>query len=148
MLPKTILQTYLDEMGKLVLAERYEDYAARIQLPLSILTSSAILKITTDEDLQDGFDEFLGMIQSIGVTDIMRTVQNARFQGNDHIVGIYETKLMAGLRQALPTFHSKMWIGCYDGIWKAIRINNTTNDARWPMLLTRLNPTNWLPQET
>ena len=45
---------------------------------------------------------------------------------------------MAGGRQVLPTFHSKMWIACCDGVWKAIKIHNTTHEARWPMLLTRL----------
>jgi hypothetical protein len=134
-------------MGSLVLTERYEAYAARIQLPLSIQTSSAKLKVTTDEELHDGFDEFVTMMRSLGVTDIIRKVHNARFQGNDHIVGIYDTKLMDGPRQVRPTFHSKMCIGRYDGIWKAIKINNTTNDARWPMLLTRLDATHSLPEE-
>lgn len=147
MLPKTILQTFLDDIGETVMGERFEDYTARIELPLTILTSSASLKITTVEDLQDGFDAFVEMLRSIGVTDMVRTVSNARFQGNDHVVGIYETRLMNGTQQALPTFHSKMWIGLYGGIWKAIRINNTTNDARWPMLLTRLAPSPWTTEE-
>jgi hypothetical protein len=51
-------------------------------------------------------------------------------------------------RLALPRFHSKMWIGCYDGVWKAIRIHNTTKDTRWPMLMTRLASEPWLSEET
>ncbi len=101
MLPKTILQTFLDDIGETVMGERFEDYTARIELPLTILTSSASLKITTVEDLQDGFDAFVEMLRSIGVTDMVRTVSNARFQGNDHVVGIYETRLMNGTQQAL-----------------------------------------------
>lgn len=143
----TILQAYLDDLGKAVMNEWFEDYAARIQLPLSIQTSSAKLNVTTLADLEDGFDDFVDMIRSQGVTHMERTVQAATFQGNEHIVGVYDTRLMAGEKLALPIFHSKMWIGCYDGIWKAIQIHNTTNEARWPMLLTRLSEDYWLPEE-
>ena len=41
-----------------------------------------------------------------------------------------------------------MWIGCYVGVWKCIKIHITTNEARWPLLLTRLPPDNWLSEET
>lgn len=143
----TILQAYLDEMGKAVMNEWFDVYASRIQLPLSILTSSANLTVRTLADLEEGFDEFVEMIRIRGVTDMLRTVQAATFQGNDHIVGVYETRLMAGDKLALPVFHSKMWIGCYDGAWKAIKIHNTTDEARWPMLLTRLDRDIWLTEE-
>lgn len=143
----TILQTYLDDMGKAVMNEWFEDYTARIQLPLTILTSSASITVTNRADLEDGFDDFVEMIRSHGVAHMQRTVQAATFQGNDHVVGVYETRLMAGEKLALPVFHSKMWIGCYDGAWKAIKIHNTTNEARWPMLLTRLSPEHWLSEE-
>lgn len=143
----TILQAYLDEMGKAVMNEWFDVYASRIQLPLSILTSSANLTVRTLADLEEGFDEFVEMIRIRGVTDMLRTVQAATFQGNDHIVGVYETRLMAGDKLALPVFHSKMWIGCYDGAWKAINIHNTTDEARWPMLLTRLDRDIWLTEE-
>ncbi len=148
MLPKTILQTFLDDIGRMVMEERFEGYAAMIQLPLTILTSSALLKITTVEDLEDGFDAFTDMLQDAGVRDMVRTVKHAQLQGNDCIVGIYETRLMNGDRQVLPSFHSKMWIGSFEGKWKTIRINNTTDAARWPVLLTRLTPLTWPHEET
>lgn len=148
MQPGPILQAYLDDIGAAVLTERFEDYAARVHLPLSILTSAASLKVATLDDLQDGFDDFIEMLQSQGVTDMIRTVKAAVFQGNDHIVGIYETRLLAERRQVVPTFHSKMWIGCYDGVWKAIKIHNTTKETRWPLLLTRLTFDPWTIEET
>ncbi|HLQ18915.1 MAG TPA: hypothetical protein VK146_08035 [Tabrizicola sp.] len=140
MTASSILQRYLDDMGRAVMNDWFEVYADRIQLPLSILTSSANLTITTLSDLEEGFDEFTEMLRDHGVTQMQRSVRVAGFQGNDHVVGIYETRLLAEDRLALPAFHSKMWIGCYDGLWKAFRIHNTTDEARWPMLLTRLSP--------
>lgn len=145
---RDILQSYLDDMKDIVMHERFEAYASRIQLPLNILTSSANITVRSLADLQDGFDDFTEMMQSLGVTDMIRTVKIARFLGNDHIVGIYDTRMMDGARQVLPTFHSKMWIGSYDGIWKAVQIHNTTNDTRWPMLYTRLGSEPWPIEET
>ena len=71
MLARSILQSYLDEVGAAVLAERFDLYSAHVQLPLSILTSSANLTVSTVEDLQDGFDDFVDMLQSHGVTDMI-----------------------------------------------------------------------------
>lgn len=143
----SILQTYLDEMGKAVMNEWFEDFVTLIQLPLSILTASAKITVATRADLEDGFYDFVEMIRSRGVTQVQRTVKAATFQGTDHIVGIYETRLLADEKLALPVFHSKMWIGCHDGAWKAIKIHNTTNETRWPILLTRLSPELCLPEE-
>lgn len=148
MQPATILQTYLDEVGEAVMAERFADYAARVQLPLRIQTEAANLNVDTIEDLQDGFDDYTEMLRGYGVTDMVRSVKAAVFQGTNHVVGVYDTRLMAEAVQVLPTFHSKMWIGCYDGVWKAIKIHNTTKEARWPLLLTRLASDPWPIEET
>jgi hypothetical protein len=137
--PADILQSYLDDIAQTVMKEQFDAYAARIQLPLRILTSQASLKVATTEDLKDGFESFIEMIQSHGVTDYLRFVHAANFQGNDHIVGVYETRMLSEGRLALPIFHSKIWIGQYGGAWKAIKIHNTTKETRWPMLLSRLD---------
>jgi hypothetical protein len=146
--PVSILQTYLDDVGAAVMNDRFDIYASRIQLPLSLLTSSANITVSCPDDLQDGFDDFVDMMRSQGVTAMIRTVKQARFMGNQHIVGIYETRMMGHDRQVLPTFHSKMWITSQDGTWKAIKIHNTTKDSRWPMLYTRLDADNWLSEDS
>jgi hypothetical protein len=143
----SILQTYLDRMSDLVLRERFEDYCAHVRLPLGILTSSANLTVATIADLQDGFDDFVEMIQSRGVTDMLRIVMDATFDGPDRIVGIYETNLLDGSRPVVPTFYSKIWLSLHDGVWQATKIHNTTRDTRWPLLLTRVQPVKWPPEE-
>lgn len=147
MTAKILLQRYLDDMTYFVMRERFEDYCSRIELPLSIITSNANIRVSSVADLEEGFDDFTDMIQTMGVTDMLRSVNAATYIGNDLIVGVYETRLMNQNKLALPIFHSKMWIRCYDGIWKAIRIHNTTKDGRWPILLTRLAAEPLPPEE-
>lgn len=147
MLADQVLQIYLDEMSDFVMRERFEEYLARVHLPLHILTSDANLTVATVQDLQDGFDDFIEMIQSRGVTDMLRIVMDAAYEGTDRIVGIYETNLLNGSDHVVPAFYSKMWLIRNDGVWQATKIHNTTRDARWPMLLTRVQPVKWPPEE-
>lgn len=127
--------------------ERFDDYCARVRLPLNIVTSAANLTIASVEDLMDGFDDFVAMIHSRGVTSMIRPVMGAAFDGPDRIVGVYETRLMDGQRMAMPQFYSKMWIGQFDGVWQATKIHNTTYDPRWPLMLTRVKPGQRPPKE-
>jgi hypothetical protein len=147
-LPGSILQAFLDRIGQAVLAERFEEYRELVQLPLHIQTTFANLVIRTEDELVDGFDAYTEMLQSHGVTEMIRPVKSAAFQGNEHIVGLYETRLMRGTHQVMPSFQSKMWIVCADGIWKAIKIHNTTKETRWPMLLAQPPSDTWPSEET
>lgn len=148
MLPGSILQAFLDRIGQAVLAERFEEYRDLVQLPLHIQTIFANLVVRTEDELVDGFDAYTEMLQSHGVTEMIRPVKSAAFQGNEHIVGMYETRLMRGSHQVMPSFQSKMWIVCAGGIWKAIKIHNTTKDMRWPILLTQTPSDTWPSEET
>lgn len=147
MLARDILQRYLDEMSDFVLRERFDEYCSRIQLPLNIVTKAANLKVSTIADLELGFDDFTEMILNLGVTDMVRTVKAAYYYRIGHVVGVYETQILNQDRLVLPKFHSKMWIGQFGGVWKAVKIHNTTYEARWPMLYTRLVETPWTIEE-
>lgn len=142
-----ILQKFLDDIGNAVMQERFEDYCAAIRLPLNILTVSASLNITTVEDLQDGFDDFTDMIQSRGISTMIRVVMDAWFETPDEIIGIYETNLMKSDAHAVPRFYSKMWLGRFEGAWQTTKIHNTINDSRWPILMTNIQPAQWPPKE-
>jgi hypothetical protein len=145
--PDDILQSHLDAVGVAVLTGNSDAGAALFQLPFSIVTASASLKIVTSEDLLDGLDDFAAMLRSYGVTEMRHRVRVASFQDGEHVVGVYETRLMDPRRQALPTFHSRMLIGRRGADWQTISVHNTTNETRWPMLLTRLSSEYWLPEE-
>lgn len=147
MLASTIMQSYVNTMADAVISERFEIYSAGVHLPFYIVTSAASLSVNTIEDLQHGFDDFTEMLHSRGVTRIVQTVRVAMFESNDRIVGVHQTRLMDGSRLVLPEYYSKMWISCFDGIWKATRTHNTTNDTRWPLTLSRLKPLPWPPEE-
>jgi len=147
MLASTILQNFLTRMADAVVSGRFEDYSAGVHLPFSILTSSASISVNPIEDLEEVIDEFTEILHTRGVTKIVQTVKAAEFECSDRIVGIHQTRLMDGSRQVLPEYYSKMWIRCFDGVWKSIRTHNTTNETRWPVLLTRLAPEPWPTEE-
>ncbi|TAG12428.1 MAG: hypothetical protein EAZ40_15715 [Rhodobacterales bacterium] len=141
------LQNFLDFMGEAVMSERFEAYLTGVRLPLNIITSAANLKVETVEDLVEGFDDFCDMIQSQGVSDMVRTVMEARFEADDLIVGIYETRLLNGDRPVVPTFYSKIWLERHSGVWQASKIHNTTYNARWPILIHQVEAAHRPPKE-
>lgn len=147
MLASEILQAFLTRMADAVMSGRFEVYSAGVQLPFAILTSAASLNVTTMGDLEEGFDDFAEMVIGRGVTRIVQTVKVAKFESNDQIVGIFQTKLMDGSRLVMPDYYSKMWIANIDGVWKATRTHTTTKDTRWPILLTRLESEHWTTEE-
>lgn len=146
-LAEDTLQHFLDRMGQAVMQERFDDYAEGVHLPFFILTSAVSLTVTTIEDLRDGFDDFVEMIQSRGVTDMIRTVIAARAESPGRIVGIYRTRLEGDAGLVLPEFYSRMWLERVDGVWKATKIHNTTADTRWPMLMSRVAPLSEPPED-
>jgi hypothetical protein len=147
MLATDVLQRFVDEMGEAVMRDRFDDYRAGVRLPLNILTSVANLTVSTVEDLRGGFDDFTEMLRNRSVTDMIRVVMDAGFESPDCIVGIYETNLLSGDQHVVPPFYSKMWLCRSGAAWQATKIHNTTQDQRWPMLLSRVNPVKWPPKE-
>jgi hypothetical protein len=142
-----ILQQYLDLMSDSVLRGNFEAYAAHIDLPFNLVTSSASLYVETMEDMQDGFDDFVDMIESQGVTALIRIAKGASFDGNDMITGWYETNLLKGAQRIVPAFFSKVWLRNVDGVWKASKITNTTKDDRWPIQIFKVEPADSPPME-
>lgn len=144
---EAIVQQYLDVVGDAVMARRFEDYSARIQLPFNIVTSAANLFVKDLADLEDGFDDFIDMLASQRVDNMIRVVKEAQLHGRDDISGIYETNLLSGSTRVVPAFFSRIWLHRFDGVWKATKIRNTTRDSRWPIQLHNVQSAAWPPLE-
>jgi hypothetical protein len=143
-----MLQSYLDAFGAHVSHDRFEDYARSVSLPLCIKTSSATLTVTSLDDLQEGFDDFCDMLRWRGVTRMVRTVIEARFEHPERLVGLYSTVLLGGGDQpVVPPYYTKLWLHCRDGNWQATRAHMNTHDPRWPLLLSHVPPVDSPPEE-
>lgn len=139
-MPAEILQRYLDDVGAAVMRDRFEDYAARVHLPFNLVTTAANIVVSSVEDLHDGFDDFVDMLASQGVTDLIRGARHAEFDAEGGICGVYETNLLNRGTRVVPSFYSQICLRRIDGTWKATMIRNTTSDTRWPILIPKVDP--------
>lgn len=141
------LQRFLDDVALALTLGNFEAYRACVELPLSIVTSAARLLVRTEDELAEGFDELCDMLCCRGATDVRLNVLQARFDGSDRLIGVYESRYLGDGRPLVPTFYSRIWLERRDGAWKATKVHNTTSETRWPILLTRIETDHRLPME-
>ncbi len=134
-----ILQDYLDRVGQAVMDEDYEVYADQVSLPFRLITEITTLVISTQAELESGFEAFAEMMQSQKVTDYIRLVDSAVQLDEDLISGRYVTHILSNGNRVMPAFCSQIVIRREDGKrWRAASIANSMKNARWPILLPRV----------
>jgi hypothetical protein len=139
--PHEVLQAFLDEVGRATIQGDWDAYRAGIALPFELTTAAACLRIDTEADLRLGFDQFVGMLRGLHVTDYVRLVRWAREAGPAKIEGEYDNHLIAGGHRAVPPFRSAMTIVEGGGRWRAVRVRTELSNARWPLgIPTPLRP--------
>lgn len=129
-----ILQEYLDEMGRHVLAADFDAYVSRICLPFHLLTAAANMVITTEAELRAGFDTFDIMLKAQRVTDYIRLAAHAMFVEDGLISGHYTTHFLSHSQRIVPPFPSQMVLRRTSaGVWQAASITNGLKASSWPV---------------
>ncbi|QYK42882.1 MAG: hypothetical protein KF887_07210 [Paracoccaceae bacterium] len=136
-----ILQHYLDEVGAAVLRQDWPAYRARVTLPFHLVTHTANLTVTDEQDLRLGFDTFAETLRIQKITDYMRLVEGADFLDDILLNGRYITHMMAGGHRVLPPFRSQITLRFEDGRWRGASISNALANSRWPIVVPALSPT-------
>lgn len=122
-------------------------FANHMVVPFTLVTASANLSVATLDDLQDGFDDFVSMLEDMNVTALLRKVIDAQFISGSMINGTYSTVHLCGDAVVVPEFYSRIWLRHIDGIWKATEIRNTTRNERWPIICHKVDSAAWPPKE-
>lgn len=135
-----ILQTYLDEVSRDVLADDWNSYRDGICLPCHIISHDESKVVTTVEDLKAGFDMFRDTLRAQRVTDYIRLVESAQQLDRTLIAGRYVTHLIAGSHRLMPPFWSDMTLRLVGNTWRAASVTNALANSRWPLVRLELNP--------
>lgn len=129
-----ILQLYLDEVAGCVMRLDYAGYRTRMCLPFHLVTHTASLTVSTEDDLRLGFDAFANTLRIQRVTDYLRLVDGAERLDEVLISGHYITHMMAGAYRVIPPFRSQITLRMEDGVWRGASITNALANSRWPIL--------------
>ncbi|MEI6099868.1 MAG: hypothetical protein WCS20_16560 [Alphaproteobacteria bacterium] len=134
-----ILQSYLDDMGRAVLADDWDSYCNAVCLPCLIVSHDESKTVTTIEDLKAGCDLLRDTLRAQPVTDHIRLVAGARRVDPSLIAGRYVTHRIAGSRRLMPPFWSDMTLPRVGGTWRATLVTNALAHSRWPLVRLELN---------
>ena len=136
-----LLQSYLDEVAKAVLAGDWETYRDGVTLPCAVVSHNESKVVETEEDLRAGYDSFRATLLGQKVTDYIRLVEDASFLDRDLISGSYLTHILAGGHRILAPFKSIMVLRLVGNRWRAASVTNGLANSRWPLIRLELPET-------
>ena len=135
-----ILQSYLDEVSQTVLADDWETNRACIALPWHIVSHDESKVVSTEHDLEAGFDQFRDTLRFHRISDYIRYVETAATLDLDLISGCYVSHLISHGQRLLPPFRSQMTLRLIGNCWRAALVTNGLANSRWPLLRLQLHP--------
>ncbi|MBO6601828.1 MAG: hypothetical protein JJ938_06740 [Roseicyclus sp.] len=136
--PRQIYQAVLDKLSRAIMSGDDALFLENIAAPHYVETASEKIVIATLDDARDKFHIWSLTLRSGGITDYLRTCEEARFEGPDRIIGLHGSRLMRGSEEAMPSFPSSLDLENIDGVWKVRRVIQHADYVTWPDLLPRV----------
>lgn len=135
-----ILQEFLDETAKAVMADDFDAYSSRICLPCHIISADETKVVETEADLRAGFEMFRDMLRSQKVTDYVRLVESATLLDKALLSGKYVSHLLAGGQRVMPPFKSQITLRLVGNQWRSASVSNVLAQSRWPFVRLAVHP--------
>lgn len=131
---KATLQAYLDTVSKAVMEDDFDTFLAHVALPFQLVTEVTTLVVTSPDDLEAGFDNFVSLLATHKVTDYIRIANAAVELHGALISGRYTTHMLANGQRVLPQFSSQITLRRDGDLWRAVTIAHPSKNARWPLI--------------
>lgn len=133
MTPLQIYQEALDAVSQAVLAQRFEAYVARVDLPYLMCTLQASFVLHTPDDLRPTFDGVTAMMVRLGATHYERIAREAEMTRSDRIEGWHFTHILAdGEWATAPWATRQVLVQRADG-WKFSEVHFPFDTDRLPL---------------
>lgn len=127
-----IFQTLLNVVTQHYLTGNLEGLHETVEYPLHMHTRHGELVINNFADLKADFDIYLKEFSIHGVTDVLRTVKNARFVSDTEITGTYKTYILNKERLVVDPYESEIILGLSQaGKWRMRRVNHSLGHLNW-----------------
>jgi hypothetical protein len=131
--PLEIYQTALNVVSEAVLAGDFDRYAAMIDLPYLIFTTTARLLVTSREDLRPTFSALHEALREEGVTHYERVARAADYVQRDRIEGWHHTHLISHGERVNYPHVSRHAIVRRGDAWLFSEAHYAIKADRWPV---------------
>lgn len=135
-----ILQAYLDDVAVALLADDWPAYRRRVCLPCAVISHDESKLVTTEDELQLGYEIFRDIFRSQHVTDYIRLVDQVFRLDVDLIAGSYVSHVIAGGHRVIAPYRSILVLRLEDDVWRAASVTNGLANSRWPLVRRGLFP--------
>jgi hypothetical protein len=131
--PLEIYQSALNTVSEAVLAGDFDRYAAMIDLPYLVFTTTARLLVTTREDLRPTFQALHEALQEEGVTHYERVARAADYVQRDRIEGWHHTHLISDGERVNSPHVSRHAIVRRGDVWLFSEAHYAIKADSWPV---------------
>ena len=142
-----VMQDVLDVQSHAFLNGDVAAIRNTINLPYRRMTMDMDVIVETEADLRIGMEAFAGSLVSLGVNHFIRLATDAEFLNDDIIEGHYVTHALRNAMQMVPSYHNRIVLQNFDGVWRTIELESKLEARKWPISLLRVADTGTLRKQ-
>ncbi|MBV2358462.1 hypothetical protein KUH32_01625 [Thalassococcus sp. CAU 1522] len=127
-----IFQAVLDEITAAFLTNDVDRLHKSVRLPVLFHTQRGAQVMKTEDELRRDLALYQAEFELHRVTDIVRRTIAVHPLGQSRLVGQYNTHILSGTTQVVPSFESTMHLELGDdGAWRASSVLNAMGHLNW-----------------
>ena len=140
---EVIYQDHLDVLTRALMTQDVDLFASRMSLPHHVRTQNEEFWIEDLTQLQTGFAQVCGCMASSGVTEMIRLVKSAEFEGDTVITGMHETHQFHNAAYIMPPYANRIRLEKQsDDVWRETHSANAVELRGRKFGLPQHNPDN------
>ncbi len=143
-----IYQELLDILSDALLEGDFEKFLPHIMLPHVMQTLSGTLTMENEEELRRSFQGYSDSLKAHKVTNYIRLVDHAEFDGPDRISGEHTTHILHNANHLVPPYPNRFVFERQGGVWRVAASVNAIANVTWPVLMPKVPPHAELPEDT
>ncbi len=113
-----------------ILSGDFEAFRTCYRLPVTMESYDGQRQIDTEDDLRSFFDGLRHQMQRLGVTELYRTLIDARFLEDDTIAAMHETRLLRDTLLLHGPYPAYVVLRRVDGDWKIVHGKFAVSDSQ------------------
>lgn len=122
---------FLDAISRCFLDGDFEMWRTRVLYPLTLITSSGPILISSDESLRRNFDLYQTACKTMHLDAIVRTPMKLEDCRDGTWIGTYETNLLSQGTRVTPPYVSSALLRDVSGTFKMISVLNARGHQDW-----------------
>jgi len=126
-----ILMGLMQRVSDAFVQGRVEDWLDCLTLPFTLISRDGPERFKTEDAVRADFDAYQRDIRLNGITDIIRTPLSTQMVGADKIIGIYQTHILRGAEQVIPSWRAGIILQHTDGDWRARAVLRALGHHNW-----------------